>query len=123
MRNVAGRVITLPGLLRTSLLRTTSAARRLPPWTFSLCFRMTLFGKHARDFGVDLPADQNRDAGYVKPEQQDHDRTQRAVGRAVAVEEVQVNAQRERGDQPDEDAQRRSRRNPLPFRVLKVGRE
>src|SRR5690349_818254 len=59
-------------------------------------------GAGALDDGVDLAADEEGEAGDVKPEQKDHDGAERAIAGAVAVEEMQVSAQGEGNRDPEQ---------------------
>ena len=55
------------------------------------------------DDGVDLAPDEDSRTRQVEPEQQDDDRAERAVGRAVTVEVIQVETEAEGDQQPERD--------------------
>jgi len=58
------------------------------------------FGRGVFDLGVYFTADQYRRASEVEPEHQHDNRAQRSIRRAVGVEEVQVELESERREQP-----------------------
>jgi hypothetical protein len=62
---------------------------------------------------VDLAADQECPARHLKPKYKNYYRSQRAVGLAVAIEEMQLSAQGGGRDRPRSDFNHRSRRDPV----------
>ena len=81
------------------------------------------FGDGGFDFGVDFRAEQKREAGDVEPGEQNDDRAQRAVGDGVTVEKVEINAQGNGGEEPEQDADGGAGCEPTPDLVLDIGRE
>src|ERR1044072_6137802 len=63
-----------------------------------------LFGHLVLNLGVYLASDTNGRAREEEPEQEDDDRAERAVGRAVGVEEAEVRFEGERDEQLERDA-------------------
>ena len=53
-------------------------------------FMFRLRVSSSADLRIDLSAQQNDETRYVQPQQEDDDRTQRAVCLAVGVKEVQI---------------------------------
>src|SRR5205085_9662243 len=119
----AGRV--LPPLRGFSELSPLGSVRRPEVSAGSLLalrfrFRMAAARGGVLDLRIDLPADEKAEAGHVKPHHEDDDGAERAVGAAVGVEVVQVQAEAERSGKPEEDAKQRARRDPVPVLLFYV---
>ena len=75
------------------------------------------------DLSVDVAAQQESKAGYVKPHHQNHYCAQRAVGAAVGIEEVQIRSEGEGHGNPEQDAEYRARRYPIPMLFFQIRRK
>ncbi len=74
------------------------------------------------DLAVDLGAEEQHEAGDVEPGEKDDDGSEGAVGDGVGVEEVEVDAQAEGGEEPAEDADGSAGGEPAPAAGFDVGR-
>src|SRR5947209_3535431 len=75
------------------------------------------------DLRVNFPTYQNRRTRQVKPQHQDDDHAERAVGLAVRVEVTEINAEAEGDYEPQRDTDGRAGRDPRPLLVVEVRRE
>src|SRR5579864_3767642 len=78
-------------------------------------FRMSALGSGIFDFRIDLATQQYRHTGDIKPEEQNDYRAQRSICFAIAVEEVEVHAEKQGSADPCENSHHRAGSDPLPL--------
>src|ERR1017187_2331674 len=74
------------------------------------------------DLAVDLAPEQQHQSAEIEPRQKNNHRAQRPVDGRVAVEEVQVDTQADRGEHPADDPDCTPRGEPSPLPLLYIGR-
>lgn len=82
-----------------------------------------MFGCGGFDFAVDFGSEEEHKAGEIEPHEQDRDGPEGAVGGSVAIEEMEVEAEAERGDEPSKDTNGGAGGEPAPLTAFYVRAE
>src|SRR5256885_9136475 len=75
---------------------------------------MSMFRGSMFNYGIDRASHKKCEPGYIKPKQENDNGSQRTVGLAVGIKEVQVQPEYSRGRKPQCNPDHRSRSNPVP---------
>ncbi len=68
------------------------------------------------EFGVELGSEENGDVGDPQPDQKDHHAAEVPVGLVVGAEVGDVDGERSRGEQPEDDGEQPTRAHPAEAR-------